>query len=320
MNDADTLLRVENLAVEFPAGNRGRVRAVADVSFDLARGEALGLVGESGCGKSSLARAIMQLPRPTSGTVALDGEKLTALDAANLRSLRPRFQMIFQNPAASLNPLRTIGRAIEAPLRTLGRHDAAERTRLAREMMAAVGLDPLQFYERRPSQLSGGQCQRVSIARALMTEPRLLVCDEPVSSLDVSIQAQIINLLREVQQTRGLSLLFISHDLAIVRHLCDRVAVMYLGKLCEVAPVGALFSAPRHPYSRALLAAIPRLDPKHRPAASDLLPGEPFSPMDSIEGCSFRARCPRAREDCAVQQPELCEIGAGHLVACHHPS
>ena len=315
----EALLRVENLGVEFPGHGGGRIHAVAGVSFDLARGEALGLVGESGCGESSLARAILQLPRPASGKVMLDGEDLAALDPARLRSLRPRFQMIFQNPAASLNPLRKVGRSIEAPLRTVGRCDAAGRTRRAREMMAAMGLDPAQYYDRLPFQLSGGQCQRVSIARALMTEPQLLICDEPVSSLDVSIQAQIINLLREVQTARGLAMLFISHDLAVVRHLCDRVAVMYLGKLCEVASVGALFSAPHHPYSRALLAAIPRPDPGHVPATTDLLPGEPPAPTDSIAGCGFRSRCPQARDECATRCPELREVAPGRFVACHYP-
>lgn len=316
MNGTPTLLRIEDLVVEFPAGNGQRVHAVSGVSLVLAMGEALGLVGESGCGKSSLARAIMQLPRPTSGRVTFEGQELTALGGGSLRRLRHRFQMIFENPTSSLNPLRSVGKSIEAPL--AGRQ-RCERERLARETMTTVGLDPLQCYGRRPFQLSGGQCQRASIARALMTEPQLLVCDEPVSSLDVSIQAQIINLLREVQRTRGLAMLFISHDLAVVRHLCDRVAVMYLGRLCEVAPVDALFAAPRHPYTRALLDAIPRPDPDYLIAGSRMLPGEPPSALHPPGGCRFRTRCPRAQGECSTTQPPMREVATGHRIACHFP-
>jgi len=316
MSGTATLLRVEDLVVEFPAGNGQRVHAVSGVNLELAMGEALGLVGESGCGKSSLARAVMQLPRPTSGRVTFEGLDLAALGGGSLRRLRHRFQMIFQNPASSLNPLRSVGKSIEAPL--AGR-ERSERERLAREMMTAVGLDPQQYYGRRPFQLSGGQCQRASIARALMTEPQLLVCDEPVSSLDVSIQAQIINLLREVQRTRGLAMLFISHDLAVVRHLCDRVAVMYLGRLCEVAPVDVLFAAPRHPYTRALLEAIPRLDPGLPIATSGMLPGEPPSALHPPGGCRFRTRCPRAQGECSTTQPSMREVAPGHRIACHFP-
>lgn len=318
MNGTSTLLRIEDLVVAFPAANGQRVHAVSGVDLDLARGEALGLVGESGCGKSSLARAIMQLPRPTSGKVTFEGQELTALSGGRLRRLRHRFQMIFQNPTSSLNPLRRVGKSIETPL--AGRQRHGERERLAREMMAAVGLDPQQYYGHHPFQLSGGQCQRASIARALMTEPQLLVCDEPVSSLDVSIQAQIINLLRVVQRTRGLAMLFISHDLAVVRHLCDRVAVMYLGRLCEVAPVDTLFGAPRHPYTRALLEAIPRLDPDQPVAVTDMLPGEPPSALHPPSGCRFRTRCPRAQVECSTTQPPMREVAPGHRIACHFPS
>ncbi|RNC66646.1 MAG: ABC transporter ATP-binding protein [Desulfuromonadales bacterium] len=315
----EPLLRVIDLLVEFPAVRGQKVHAVSGVNFSLARGETLGLVGESGCGKSSLARAIMQLPRPTSGRVILDGEDLTTVDPVRLRILRSRFQMIFQDPVASFNPFRSVGESIGAPLRTLWGVDEDERTRRVREMMEAVGLDSDQYYRRRPFQLSGGQCQRAGIARALMTEPRLLVCDEPVSSLDVSVQAQIINLLREVKGRYGLSMLFISHDLGVVRNISDRVAVMYLGRLCEVAPCAALYAAPVHPYTNALLAAIPRPDPERPLPEGGFLPGELPSAIEPPSGCRFRTRCPRAQASCSEVQPELREIAPGHLVACHYP-
>lgn len=313
------LLRVEELVVEFPATQRRKVHAVSGVSLDIGRGEALGLVGESGCGKSSLARAIMHLPGPTAGRVILDGVELTALESRSLRHMRSRFQMIFQDPVASLNPVRTVGESIEAPLRAMGRANGAERMRRTKEMMAAVGLDPEQHYGRRPFQLSGGQCQRVSIARALMTDPQLLICDEPVSSLDVSVQAQIINLLREVKRGYGLAMLFISHDLAVVKNVCDRVAVMYLGRLCEMAPCAELYAAPAHPYTRALLDAVPRPDPRHPLAETGMLPGELPSAMDPPSGCRFRPHCPHAEERCAQLRPELRQMAPGHLVACHYP-
>jgi peptide/nickel transport system ATP-binding protein len=325
MNDnspltAEPLLQVEHLIVEFPAGRGHRVHAVSGVSFALARGETLGLVGESGCGKSSLARAIMQLPGPNGGKVRLDGEDLAAVDPVRLRILRSRFQMIFQDPVASLNPSRSVGESIGAPLKTLWGIDREERIRRTREMMTAVGLDPALFYDRRPRQLSGGQCQRVSIARALMTEPRLLVCDEPVSALDVSVQAQILNLLREIKGRYGLAMLFIAHDLAVVKNICDRVAVMYLGRLCEIASSEVLYSVPAHPYTAALLAAAPRPDPLHPLPDAGMLPGELPSPLDPPSGCRFRTRCPRAEARCTAEVPELREIVPGHRVACHFPT
>jgi peptide/nickel transport system ATP-binding protein len=313
------LLQVEELIVEYPAGGGRKVHAVSGVSFVLARGETLGLVGESGCGKSSLARAVMQLPAPTSGRVRLAGIELTALVGGQLRALRSRFQMIFQDPVSSLNPSRSVGESIEAPLRALGRMDAKERRRRAEETMAAVGLDPALHYGRRPHQLSGGQCQRVSIARALMTGPQLLVCDEPVSALDVSVQAQILNLLREVRNEFGLSMLFIAHDLSVVRNICDRVAVMYLGLICEVASSDDLYLQPAHPYTAALLAAVPRPDPLRTLPEIGLLPGELPSPIDPPSGCRFRTRCPRAQNRCSEHRPELREIAPGHMVACHYP-
>ena len=313
------LLRVEELTVEYPASHGRKVHAVSGVSFALARGETLGLVGESGCGKSTLARAIMQLPGPTGGKVYLDGTELSALNRRELRRLRSSFQMIFQDPVASLNPIRSVGASIEAPLAAMGGTDAAGRRKRARELMSAVGLDPENHYGRRPFQLSGGQCQRASIARALMTHPRLLVCDEPVSSLDVSVQAQILNLLREIRGEFGLSMLFIAHDLAVVKNVCDRVAVMYLGRLCELAPCAGLYAAPAHPYTRALLDAVPWPDPRRSPVEPGLLPGEPPSVIDPPSGCRFRTRCPAANERCATLRPEMREISPGHLVACHYP-
>ena len=232
--------------------------------------------------------------------------------------MRPRFQMVFQDPVASLNPLRCVGEGVAAPLRVTGL-SRGERRRRAGELLAAVGLDPGSYYGRRPFQLSGGQCQRVSIARALATAPELLVCDEPVSSLDVSVQAQIVNLLREVKEARGLAMLFISHDLAVVKNVCDRVAVMYLGRLCELAPCDRLYAAPAHPYSRALIDAVPRPDPSHPLRPSMLLPGELPSAIDPPHGCRFRTRCPRAADRCAAELPALREIAPAHHVACHYP-
>lgn len=315
----EPLLRVEDLVVEFSAGRGRKVHAVSGVSFTLACGESLGLVGESGCGKSSLARAIMQLPKPTSGTLRFEGEDLATVDPVRLRILRSRFQMIFQDPVASLNPSRSAGESIGVPLRTLWGIGREERRCRTREMMALVRLDPEFHYGRLPHQLSGGQCQRANIARALVTEPRLLVCDEPVSALDVSVQAQILNLLREIQRRRGLAMLFITHDLAVVRNMCDRVAVMYLGRLCEVAPNEVLFAGPAHPYTAALLAAVPRPDPRFSLPQPEILPGDLPSPLDPPGGCRFRTRCPKAAARCVTEKPELREIAPGHLVACHYP-
>lgn len=313
------LLRIEELVVEFTAAQRRKVHAVSGVSLDIGQGETVGLVGESGCGKSSLARAIMQIPPPTSGRVLLDGVDLTKIHGRALRNLRGRFQMVFQDPLASLNPVKSVGESIELPLRAAGIEKPAAVRLLARDAFAAVGLDPDQHYSRKPTGLSGGQCQRVCIARALISRPKLLVCDEPVSSLDVSVQAQIINLLRDLKESRRLSMLFISHDLAVVKNICDRVAVMYLGRLCEVAPCENLYAGPAHPYTRALLDAVPRPDPLHPLPDIGLLPGELPSPLDPPSGCRFRTRCPRADDICASVQPEMREIEPEHSVACHHP-
>jgi len=312
------LLRVTDLVVEFPTSEKRVVQAVSGVSFDLGKGETLGLVGESGCGKSSLARAIMQLPRPTGGSICLEGEDLTRIDPIRLRALRSRFQMIFQDPVAALNPVRPVGESIAAPLRYIEGVNRTERNGLAREMLAAVGLDPDSHFHRLPRQLSGGQCQRICIARALITNPDLLVCDEPVTSLDVSIQAQILNLLRDIRHRKGLALLFIAHDLAVVKNMCDRVAVMYLGRLCELAPCEVLFDAPAHPYTAALIAAAPRPDPDSILPQTGLLPGELPSPIAPPSGCRFRTRCPRKGKRCEIEVPELREVAPGHLIACHY--
>ena len=317
MNGNETILDVKDLVVEFNARKRHKVHAVSGVSFQIARGETLGLVGESGCGKTTVARAIMQLYRSTSGRVLFMGEDLTQIGIDRLRQFRPLFQMIFQDPISSLNPRRKVSETIAAPLRIIGKGNKAERTLRAREMMEAVGLDPAQAFNRRPFQFSAGQCQRISIARALITEPELLICDEPVSALDVSVQAQIINLLEEMRARYGLTMLFISHDLAVVKNVCDRVAVMYLGKLCEIAPSERLYRAPRHPYTDALLRAIPQPDPTQPQSKVKMLAGELPSPTDPPYGCRFRTRCPYTKERCAEFEPPLKEIEPGHQVACH---
>jgi peptide/nickel transport system ATP-binding protein len=313
------LLRIENLVVEFPTTQHRTVHAVSGVSFDIKAGETVGFVGESGCGKSSLARAIMQSPPPTSGNVLLDGVDLATLRGRELREQRSRFQMVFQDPVASLNPVKSVGESVELPLRAMGVEKHALR-KLAREAFTSVGLDPDQYYSRKPSGLSGGQCQRVCIARALISNPQFLVCDEPVSSLDVSIQAQIINLLHDLKEKRGLSMLFISHDLAVVKNISDRVAVMYLGRLCEIAPCTDFFNAPAHPYSHALLASVPHPDPRRQCSTGTMLAGELPSAINPPSGCRFRTRCPKARALCSIEQPELREFRTGHNVACHFPN
>ena len=311
------LLSVESLHVEYAVGGR-TLSAVSDVSLDVAKGETLGLVGESGCGKSTLGRAVLQLRRPTSGKVTFDGTELTELHGEAMRLMRRRLQLIFQDPIASLNPRRCIGDIVAEPLAIAGVTDRAERERRVREVMVAVGLDPDIAIGRLPHEFSGGQCQRISIARALILEPEFLICDEPVSALDVSIRAQILNLLEEMKRRYGLTLLFIAHDLAVVKAVSDRIAVMYLGRLCEVAPTEQLFAAPAHPYTALLLEAIPVPDPTVRPAVNVPV-GEPPSPLAPPSGCRFRTRCPRADGVCASVVPELREVGAGQFAACHHP-
>ena len=316
--EEDVLLRVEDLVVEFHAEG-GKVKAVSGISLDLVAGETLGLVGESGCGKSTTGRAVMQLPRPTSGTVRFDGTELTALKGNALRETRPQLQMIFQDPISSLNPRRKVGDIIAEGLEIWSVGDAESRTAKVDEMLGAVGLDPETARNRRPHEFSGGQCQRISIARAVITDPKLIICDEPVSALDVSVQAQILNLLEEMKQRYNLTMLFIAHDLAVVKNVSDRVAVMYLGKLCEVGTPDQLYARPSHPYTSALLASIPVPDPSVRPTGATRLPGELPSPVDPPSGCRFRTRCPLAQERCAEVEPTMREVAPGHHVACHFP-
>jgi peptide/nickel transport system ATP-binding protein len=313
------LLSVHELSVEFRVPDGRTVHAVSSISFDIRQGETLGLVGESGCGKSSAARALMQLPPPTGGQVWFQGTDLAALSGAALRRMRPHVQMIFQDPIASLNPRHRVADIVGAPLRVNHRLPEAEIGPRVAAMLEAVGLDPRLALDRWPHEFSGGQCQRISIARAVILEPALLICDEPVSSLDVSVQAQILNLLREMKARMGLTMLFISHDLAVVKNASDRVAVMYLGRICELAPSEALYRAPAHPYTAALLSAIPVPDPTQPARQVQLTASDLPSPMDPPSGCRFRTRCPRAEPRCAAEVPPPRQIAPGHQVACHFP-
>ncbi|MCO5119714.1 MAG: ATP-binding cassette domain-containing protein [Burkholderiaceae bacterium] len=315
------LVSARRLVKTFRARGGRRVQALSDVSFDILRGETLGVVGESGSGKSTLARAVLALPRPDSGEARFDGESVFEARGAAARALRHRMQMVFQDPMSSLNPAHRILDIVQTPLAVAGRGNAAQRREVAERTLRAVGLDPDVVGRRRSYELSGGQCQRVSIARALVLEPDLLVCDEAVSALDVSVQAQVLNLLEDAKEQFGLTMLFISHDLGVVKSISDRVMVMYLGKVCEVGPADALFAAPRHPYTATLLASVPSLVPSRRSARPEVARGETPSPLDVPSGCRFRTRCPRASELCTREEPEIAGSGdaAGHFVACHHP-
>jgi peptide/nickel transport system ATP-binding protein len=316
----ETLLRVENLVVEFPVGRTGlKVKAVSDISLDVKEGETLGLVGESGCGKSTTGRAVMQLPHPTSGRVLFDGTNLTELNGEALRQVRPKMQMILQDPISSLNPRRKVKDIVVEGLSIWGMGSKAERADRASEVLETVGIDPEQAGNRRPHEFSGGQCQRISIARAVATDPKLLICDEPVSALDVSVQAQILNLLQDMKTRYGLTLIFIAHDLAVVKNVSDRVMVMYLGKICEVAGPDELYEAPAHPYTAALLSAIPVPDPSIAQAERATVGGEIPSPLAPPSGCRFRTRCPLATEKCAEEEPQIREVRPDHFVACHYP-
>ncbi len=321
---SEVLLEVRDLVKHFPVGGgffkraKGTVRAVDGVSFSLRRGETLGLVGESGCGKTTTGRCILQLERPTGGQIIFEGTDLATYSEQQLRELRRHMQVIFQDPYSSLNPRMTIGQILAEPIKVhrLVSGKAAREKRIE-ELLTQVGLLP-QHAQRYPHQLSGGQRQRVGIARALAMEPSLIICDEPVSALDVSIQAQIINLLEELQSRLGLTYLFIAHDLSVVRHISDRVVVMYLGKVVEVADRQALYEAPLHPYTRALLSAVPIPDPKLEATRErTVLRGEIPSALTPPGGCVFHPRCPIAEARCSAEIPRLREIQPGHWAACH---
>ena len=294
----------------------GQVRAVDGVSFELFRGETLALVGESGCGKSTTARLVLRLIDPTAGTVRFEGADITGLRGGAMRKLRRRMQIVFQDPFASLNPRMTVAEILEEPLIVHGIGDGAARRARVAELLGLVGLAPYHAG-RYPHEFSGGQRQRIGIARALAVEPALVVCDEPVSALDVSIQAQVVNLLKDLQVRLGLSYLFIAHDLAVVKHVADRVAVMYLGRIVEIGPKDAVFANPRHPYTRVLLSAIPRPDPHRKLARLATQGGDMPSPANVPPGCRFHTRCPFAIDRCRTEDPALHDIEPGHLSACH---
>jgi dipeptide transport system ATP-binding protein len=297
-----------------PFREQATLKALDGVSFTLDRGKTLAVVGESGCGKSTLARLITMIEQPTSGSLVIAGQEIAGASPATLKSLRAKVQIVFQNPYGSLNPRQKIGHALEEPLRINTDLGQAERTARAREMMANVGLRP-EYYDRYPHMFSGGQRQRIAIARALMLSPEILVLDEPVSALDISIQAQVLNLLADIQERMNLAYLFISHDLSVVRHIADEVTVMYLGRAVEQGPRDAIFSSPQHPYTRALLSATPVADPG-RKRERIVLKGELPSPLSPPTGCTFNPRCPLAFDRCRVERPQLLMSGAA-LVACH---
>ena len=318
------LVEVRGLEKSFPvrAGllrrRVGAIQAVAGVSFEVHPGETLGLVGESGSGKSTTGRVLLHLERPTGGSVRFQGRALDGLDPGEFRSVRREMQMIFQDPYASLNPRHNVRRIVREPLDVHGIGSGPEREARVLELLDRVGLEP-EHARRFPHEFSGGQRQRIGIARALATEPRFIVADEPISALDVSIQAQIVNLLRDLQEERGIAYLFIAHDLAMVRHISHRVAVMALGRIVEIGPRESLFHRPLHPYTRALLASVPRMIPgARRTAAAEVPSGELPDPADPPPGCRYHTRCPFATERCRVEVPELRSLEAGHRVACHH--
>ncbi|MFD5112870.1 ABC transporter ATP-binding protein [Streptomyces sp. NPDC058391] len=318
------VLTLENLTVRYAGPSDTEITAVDGVSLKIWPGETVGLVGESGCGKSTLARAVLRLQPAAEGRVVFEGQDLGGIDAADLRRLRRRLQVVFQDPRASLDPKMRLGDLITESLKLHGLADRRERRAVAVELLGEVGLDPA-LAARRPAQLSGGQQQRIALARALASKPRLVVLDEPVSALDVSVQAQVINLLQSLQENHGIAYLFIAHNLAVVRHLSHRVAVMYLGKLVEVAPAHNLFANPVHPYTKALIASVlpPQEAARQRlETARRLAPGEVPSLTDIPSGCRYSTRCPFADQRCRTEEPRLAPIegghSEGHLVACHH--
>ena len=323
---SDALLEVENVTKHFPITKGivfkhqvASVKALDGVSLTVRRGETLGIVGESGCGKSTLARVIMRLLEPTSGTVRFDGSDITHLSESDMRSYRRELMMIFQDPYASLNPRKRVGAIVAEPLEVHAIGTDAGRKRRVQELLEVVGLNP-EHFNRFPHEFSGGQRQRIGVARALAVNPKLIVADEPVSALDVSVQAQILNLLKDLQKEFGLTYVFIAHDLSVVRHISDRVAVMYLGKLAELADAEDLYAAPRHPYTGALLSAVPIANPRlGRSRSTFVLGGDVPNPIDPPSGCRFHPRCPRTQETCAEQEPPLAPLAPSHEAACFFP-
>jgi len=323
---ATPVLSVRDLVVHFEkksslpfAKATSVVHAVCGSTFDLFAGETLSLVGESGCGKTTTGRAILQLATPTSGSIVFEGKELIGMDKSELKSIRQDLQIVFQDPFGSLDPKMTVGSSIAEPLHIHGRWTDDEGPKLVAEAMRNVGLDP-RFASRFPNEFSGGQRQRIGIARALILKPKVLILDEPVSALDVSVQAGVINLLADLQEKFGISYLMIAHDLSVVRHVSDRVAVMYLGRIVEIASKVDLYTAPQHPYTQALLSAAPMADPKaERQRKRIILEGDVPSPTNPPSGCRFRTRCPKAQDICASETPELLDRGNDHAVACHFP-
>jgi len=323
--DKKVLVKVQHLKKYFPVfqglivkRHVNDVKAVDDISFDIFKGETLGLVGETGCGKTTAGRTILHLYKPTSGKIIFDGTDMTALEENEIRQMRQRMQMIFQDPYASLNPRMTVGSIISAPLDVHTSMSKKEKHDRVQELLEIVGLNP-DFVNRYPHEFSGGQRQRIGIARALAVSPDLVICDEPISSLDVSIQAQVVNLLEELQERLGLTYLFIAHDLSMVRHISNRMVVMYLGKIMELADRDAIYLRPLHPYTRALMSAVPIPDPdKASRRERIILQGDIPSPMNPPKGCNFNTRCPLATEICFTTDPEYREFEPDHFVACHH--